>query len=93
VLVAAIVAMRIGRVDERHGRVLKLGGGMLMAVLAVVMLARPELLEKMAGTAFVFGTAAALTVAALLVTAGTGHVPRAPSGPAATRHPPAQPRR
>jgi len=93
VLVAAIVAMRIGRVDERHGRVLKLGGGMLMAVLAVVMLARPELLEKMSGTAFVFGIAAALTAAALLVTTGTGHFPRAPSGPAATRHPPAQPRR
>jgi hypothetical protein len=76
VLVAAVAVMRIGRVDERHGRVLKLAGGMLMAVLAVVMLTRPALLEEMSGTALVFGVAAALTAAALLVPVGVGHFRR-----------------
>ncbi len=71
VLVAAVGAMRIGRLDQKQGRVLKLGGGMLMLVLAVVMLARPALLEGVAGAAVVLGVAAALTAAAMLV---HGHV-------------------
>ena len=92
VLLAAIVAMRIGRVDERHGRVLKLGGGMLMAVLAVVMIARPALLEGMSGTALVFGAAAALTAAALVATTGARRLRGVPAETAPSRHPPAQPR-
>jgi len=90
VLVAAVVAMRIGRLEQRQGRVLKLGGGMLMAVLAVVMLVRPALLEDVSGAALVLGTAAALTAAAILVHAGAGRVRGAPGDTAALRRGPAQ---
>ena len=62
----AVAAMRIGRVEERHGRLLKLGGGVLMGVLAVVMLVDPGLLERPAGAVAVFGVAAAITAATLL---------------------------
>ena len=82
----------LGSITGFLAGLLGIGGGMLMAVLAVVMLARPELLEQLSGTAFVFGIAAALTAAALLLTARTGHFPRAPGGPAATRRPPTLPR-
>jgi thiol-disulfide isomerase/thioredoxin len=67
ILVVALVAMRIGRVQERHGRVLKLGGGMLMAVLAAVMLVDPGLLQDVRGAGLAFGAAAVLTAAAMLV--------------------------
>jgi len=93
VLVAAVVAMRIGQIEKRHGRLLKLGGGMLMAVLAIVMLVRPALLEEIAGTALVFGVAAALTAAAILVSGGAGRLRGAPDDPAAIGHRPAQPPR
>lgn len=93
ILVAALAMMRIGRLDERHGRVLKLGGGMLMGVLAVVMLVDPDLLENGAGAAIVLGTAAALTVTAILLHSGAERLrgapepPPRPRGGRAHRHP------
>lgn len=85
ILVAALAAMRIGRLEERHGRVLKLGGGMLMAVLAVVMLVEPGLLEEVTGAALVLGAAAALTAAAILVHAGAAHLRATPGRPPPVR--------
>ena len=76
ILAAALALMRIGRLEERHGRVLKLGGGMLMGVLAVVVLVDPGLLEDVTGAAIVLGAAAALTAAAILVHAGSDRVRR-----------------
>lgn len=81
ILAAAIVAMRIGRLEERHGRVLKLVGGMLMAVLGVVMLVDPSLLEDVKGAAVAFVAAAALTAAALLATVGARRLWPAAAGP------------
>jgi thiol-disulfide isomerase/thioredoxin len=66
VLVAAVAAMRMGRLEQRHGRVLKLGGGMLMAVLGIVMLTDPSLLEDVGGAAVALVTAAAATVMVLI---------------------------
>jgi thiol-disulfide isomerase/thioredoxin len=80
ILVAAIAAMRMGRLEERHGRVLKLGGGMLMAVLAGVMLVDPGLLQDVTGAGIALGAAAGLTVAAILVHAGAERL-RGRSGP------------
>ena len=92
ILVGALVVMRMGRLEERHGRVLKLAGGVLMGVLAVVMLVDPDLLENVAGAALVLGAAAALTVSAILLRAGAdrlrgGSGPRRPVGGRAHRHP------
>lgn len=69
IFAVAVTAMRIGRFEERHGRFLKLGGGVLMGVLGVVMLADPSVLESAAGAAAVFTVAVALTVLTLLADA------------------------
>ncbi|MFC2991126.1 hypothetical protein [Halomonas tibetensis] len=59
VLAVAIVTLRIGRMQETHGRVLKLIGGMVMLALGGVMLMAPSLMESLAGSLVVIGTALA----------------------------------
>jgi cytochrome c biogenesis protein CcdA/glutaredoxin len=64
VLTAAVVSMRALKMQERHGRLLKLVSGVLMLTLAVAMLAAPQALTSVGGTVVVFGAAA--TVVAVL---------------------------
>jgi len=52
-----VVTMRVTRIEERQGRVLKLVGGSVMLALALVMLFWPTLLESIGGTLAVFGVA------------------------------------
>jgi glutaredoxin len=54
---AVVVTMRVTRIEERQGRVLKLVGGSVMLALALVMLFWPTLLESIGGTLAVFGVA------------------------------------
>jgi thiol-disulfide isomerase/thioredoxin len=54
---AVVVTMRVARIEERQGRVLKLVGGAVMLALALVMLFWPTLLESIGGTLAVFGAA------------------------------------
>ena len=86
VFAVAVTAMRIGRVEERHGRVLKLGGGILMALLAFAMLVDPGLLETVAGAVGVFALAAAGTAGILLLDRGLPPVPRGPRPRLGGRH-------
>jgi len=67
VLAAAVIAMRVTKVTERHGRLLKLVGGMVMLTLAGVLVVAPELMESVAGAVTVFIVAALLTVLVLVV--------------------------
>lgn len=68
VVFAVVVAtMRAVKLQERHGRALKLVSGTVMVVLAVVMLARPELLETVGGALVVFAAAAIVATIGLLV--------------------------
>ncbi len=53
--------------EEKHGRALKLIGGMIMLSLAITLLAKPELMESISGTLIVFGTALGLSFLILLV--------------------------
>lgn len=62
----AVAAMRITKLEERHGRVLKLISGMLMVVLAAVLVVAPELMQSVSGAALTFGLAA-LAVTVVLV--------------------------
>ncbi|HEX6843551.1 MAG TPA: glutaredoxin family protein [Actinomycetota bacterium] len=62
---AAVVTMRATKLQERHGRGLKLVSGLVMVALALVLLVRPSLLESLAGALLVFGGVA-------LVAAGVG---------------------
>lgn len=64
VFAVAVTTMRASKLQERHGRVLKLIGGMVMLTLAGTMLLAPALLESLTGTLAVF-TAAALSTAAV----------------------------
>jgi len=64
---AAVATMRAVKLQERHGRILKLAGGTLMLALAATMAVRPEVLTSVGGTGAVFGVAG--LVVALVLTA------------------------
>ncbi len=66
ILTVAIATLSIGRMQESHGRRLKLIGGMVMLALGLVMLVAPELMESLTGSLAVIGGALA---GALLVVA------------------------
>ncbi len=67
VFTLALVTLRATKLQERHGRVLQLVSGTLMLALALTMLAAPQLLESISGTALVFGAAAAVAAVVLAV--------------------------
>jgi cytochrome c biogenesis protein CcdA/glutaredoxin len=67
VFAVVLVTMRAVKLQERHGRALKLVSGVLMVTLAAVMIVRPTLLESVAGTLVVFGAAAVVAALGLLV--------------------------
>ncbi len=60
-----VVTMRVGRFEEREGRILKLIGGSVMLALAYAMLWLPHALESIGGMLALFG--AALGGSALVV--------------------------
>jgi cytochrome c biogenesis protein CcdA/glutaredoxin len=67
VLGVAVVAMRVTKVQERHGRILKLVGGMVMVTLAGVLIAAPEMMESASGAVAVFLIAATATIVVLVL--------------------------
>jgi cytochrome c biogenesis protein CcdA/glutaredoxin len=66
VFLVVVATMRAVRLQERHGRDLKLVSGVVMVALASVMLVRPTMLETVGGALAVFGLAAGLAAAGLL---------------------------
>ncbi|MFW2334671.1 hypothetical protein [Ilumatobacter sp.] len=60
-----VVTMRAAKMQERHGQLLQLAGGVLMLTLAVTMVAVPHLMESVAGMLSVFGAAAAVCAATI----------------------------
>ena len=64
---AAVVTLRAAKVQERHGRALKLVSGVVMLALAGTMLVAPQALESVLGTVVVFGSAALVVAAVLTV--------------------------
>jgi hypothetical protein len=75
-----VVTMRVTRIEERQGRVLKLVGGAVMLALALVMLFWPTLLESIPGTLAVFGVAIG-GAAAVMVLHRFVHPESSPWGP------------
>ncbi|MEJ2288706.1 MAG: thioredoxin family protein [Deinococcales bacterium] len=55
---AAAAALRVTRLEERHGRSLKLLGGMVMLFLAAVLLLRPAWMNELLPATAVVGSAA-----------------------------------
>lgn len=64
---SAVYTLKASRLEEKHGRILKLIGGMLMVTLAGVMAFNPALMNRLSSSLLVFGVAFALTGLVLLI--------------------------
>ena len=67
IFLVAVFSMRASRIEEKHGRILKLIGGMLMLTLAAVMLINPSLMNQVSTSLLVFAVAFAAALLVLLV--------------------------
>ena len=63
----AVFSLKASKLEEKHGRILKLIGGVLMLTLAVVMLFNPALMSNLSSSLIIFAIAFALTVLILLL--------------------------
>jgi len=64
---AAVYTLKMTRMEEKHGRALKLVGGMVMLALALVLLLDPERMNTFGGSLVVFAAAFGATLLVLLV--------------------------
>lgn len=62
---AAVLTMRVVKLDQRHGRALKLISGVLMIVLAGTLIFVPEAMQTLAGATWVFVVSASITMVVL----------------------------
>ena len=67
IFLAAVFSLRASKLEEKHGRVLKLLGGTLMLTLAAVMLINPSLMNSISVSLIVFGIAFAVAGAILVI--------------------------
>lgn len=63
----AVVTLKSNKLEEKHGRILKLIGGMLMLTLAIVMLVNPHLLSDLSNSLLIFALAFSATGLVLLL--------------------------
>lgn len=64
---SAVYTLKASRLEEKHGRILKLIGGMLMLTLGVVMLVNPGWMNSLSKSLLVFAIAFGLVLLVLLV--------------------------
>ncbi|MFN8444997.1 MAG: thioredoxin family protein [Caldilineaceae bacterium] len=67
IFLVAVFTLKSSKLEEKHGRLLKLIGGMLMLALAVVMLVHPAWMDQISSSLIVFAIAFAATGLVLLV--------------------------
>jgi hypothetical protein len=63
----AVFTLKATRLEEKHGRILKLIGGMLMLTLAGVMIINPNLLNNLSSALIIFGIAFGATILVLVL--------------------------
>ena len=63
----AVYSLKASRLEEKHGRILKLIGGMLMLTLAGVMLIDPSWMNSLSKSLLIFAIAFGLVVLVLLL--------------------------
>jgi cytochrome c biogenesis protein CcdA/glutaredoxin len=63
----AVVTLKASKLEEKHGRVLKLVGGVVMMALAIVLLVDPELMNNFGNSLLIFAAAFGGAMAILLV--------------------------
>ena len=67
IFLIAVFSMKASKMEEKHGRILKLIGGVLMLCLAGVMLIKPSLMNDIGSTLIIFGIAFFVTMVILFV--------------------------
>lgn len=67
IFLVAVFSLKASKVEEKHGRILKLIGGVLMFALAIVMLVKPAIMSDLGESMIVFGAAFAATLLILLL--------------------------
>ncbi|MBA4376712.1 MAG: hypothetical protein C0401_11145 [Anaerolinea sp.] len=67
IFLVAVFTLKASRVEEKHGRILKLIGGVLMLTLAGVMLVKPSLMGDLGQSLVVFGIAFGMTLVILVL--------------------------
>jgi len=67
IFAVAVVTLKSSKIEEKHGRILKLIGGTLMLALSIAMLVDPFIMNNMSSSLIVFGAALALTLVVLVV--------------------------
>ncbi len=63
----AVFTLKSSKLEEKHGRVLKLIGGMLMLTLAGVMIVDPGIMNSVGNSLIIFGIAFAAAMLVLLI--------------------------
>lgn len=63
----AVLTLKSSKLEEKHGRILKLIGGALMLTLAAVLLVNPVLMNQVSTSLTAFGVAFALALLVLLI--------------------------
>ena len=59
--------LKASKFEEKHGRILKLIGGMIMLALAIILIVKPELMNDIRGALSVFGIAIIVSFIILLL--------------------------
>ncbi|MGC8781556.1 MAG: thioredoxin family protein, partial [Anaerolineae bacterium] len=67
IFLAAVFSLRASKLEEKHGRILKLIGGTLMLTLAAVMLINPNLMSNIGAALLIFLIAFGVAALILLV--------------------------
>jgi len=67
IFLVAAFTLKSSKLEEKHGRILKLIGGVLMLTLAVVMLVNPSLMSDVGKSLVVFAIAFGVTILILLL--------------------------
>jgi thiol-disulfide isomerase/thioredoxin len=63
---SAVYSLKASKLEEKHGRILKLIGGILMLTLAGVMLINPTMMNSLGSSLLIFGAALLATLLVLL---------------------------
>jgi hypothetical protein len=63
----AALTLKAGNFEEKHGRMLKLVGGVIMLSLAIVMLVDPEIMNRIETSLLIFGGSIAASFLIMLV--------------------------
>lgn len=63
----SVFTLKSSKLEEKHGRILKLIGGVLMLTLALVMLVKPAIMNNLGQSLIVFGAAFLITLVILLL--------------------------